>query len=369
MNIVYLCNYNAQYAGNFIPCLVDIASRVTEEGGSATFVLPLGASNKAWIADLSNFSVTFIDYRHIISSFKSMYEILRKAGDDCIVHTHFLDPIPLLITRLLCKKILVHYHMSPYVSDDSRPSVGRLLKDGLKARFYHQVYKSVNVVGVSSEVAKGLRDKYGLSNVVCVTNAIDVGHLLPPKRYETLTPSDRPYHTLLFGTHFERKGGDLACRAVKELNDGGLSVELTIPTHDVQETRALVRACLSTPDVPSFIRVVKVKENVRELFDWADCFLSPSRSEAFGYAVVEAAYYGDQVIASEVPGQRVLKDIPGIKWIATNDCRQLAHAISELMDNPDSYSLVLNRRSYIENNYSINTWVDKIYGIYQSLDS
>ena len=116
------------------------------------------------------------------------------------------------------------------------------------------------------------------------------------------------------------------------------------------------------------IVVLPVTEYVKSIFDTVDFFVSPSRGEAFGYAVVEASSSSCEVIASLVPGQDTLKDIPETIWISPNDSVGLANAITDripLLHSSDFSS----RKDYILSHYSIAAWVNSVNARYSEVFS
>jgi glycosyltransferase involved in cell wall biosynthesis len=106
------------------------------------------------------------------------------------------------------------------------------------------------------------------------------------------------------------------------------------------------------------------------LYDSVDLFISPSRKEAFGYAVVEAAYSKCQVLASNVPGQNTMMDIPGIYWVDLKDSESLKKAIEEAIIKKETNKIDEIReeqKKYVVKNYNIDKWVDaniKLYDTY-----
>lgn len=94
--------------------------------------------------------------------------------------------------------------------------------------------------------------------------------------------------------------------------------------------------------------------------------MSPSRLEAFGYSVIEAKYTGMRVIASNVPGQNTLKNVPGISWVDSENIDQLSNAILKEYNSAEDneMSIVKKSRRVIENKYSLERWVNQVINIY-----
>lgn len=211
-------------------------------------------------------------------------------------------------------------------------------------------------IGVSPAVYQQLCQEVGKKKSRLVTNAIDT------KRLNSHAAHDNN-NILIYGTHFERKGVDLAISALVHSHLAS-SITLQIVTHNRTEAKKRIIAQYGT--IPSFINILPPSSDVESLYDNCFLFLSPSRLEAFGYAVVEAAYSGDQVIASDVPGQNTLKDIPGITWVKPENAKQLYTAIEKAyivhtQAKPDTIASV---QKYIREHYSLNNWIDNVLYIY-----
>ena len=103
-------------------------------------------------------------------------------------------------------------------------------------------------------------------------------------------------------------------------------------------------------------------ENVQYIYNNTQIFLGPARSEAFGYAVAETAYCGCTVIASDIPGQNTMKDIPGIIWIPKENVTALEQAVIVALE--DNNSDKTKTRRYIEKHYSLEEWALNILKIY-----
>ena len=168
----------------------------------------------------------------------------------------------------------------------------------------------------------------------------------------------------IFGTHFLRKGVDIASRSLP-LVHSALPVVLLVFAHDVEKT---IHTLKEESFFSDSIVVLPVTEYVKSIFDTVDFFVSPSRDEAFGYAVVEASSSSCEVIASLVPGQDTLKDIPETIWISPNDSVGLANAITDripLLHSSDFSS----RKDYVLSHYSIAAWVNSVNAMYSEVFS
>lgn len=347
--VMFVCDYAANYGGNFLASLYALASRLRTQEKDILFIFPSSAESKHWEIDLSQFRVIYCDF-----DTKTLANAIRSnisTSDRVILHLHFITSLALLLDLKQYMRnrglLVVHEHMTIQSSIKQRIK-GFLLKTiGPKNIVY---------VGVSPAVYQQLCREVGKKRTRLVINAIDTSRLNPSVNHDNT-------NILMFGTHFERKGVDLAIAALLHSQIASRTT-MQIVTHNIKEAQNKIIAHFGS--IPSFVRVLPTSSDARRLYDNCFLFLSPSRSEAFGYAVVEAAYSGDRVIASDVPGQDTLEDIPGIAWIKRDNTRQLQNAIeSAYFSHVRGKSGTLAKtQNYIRQHYSLEHWVDSILTIY-----
>ena len=362
-NLIYVCNFAANYSGNFIASISKLAENVMENN-QVFFLFPEGARNKKWLSKLpvSNSHILFCTF-----SYEELHAMCQKLSKDIsikntIVHTHFIDGEILSSVTANFKNVVVHYHMT--VPEVSGP---RSFFQKVKL---NTIYKNVVVVGVSKAVTLDLKKYFHFCKHECITNAIsfeDLEHnakLLNP----SISIDQDSFSILIHGTDFYRKGVDLAIKALDTM-DPSMSSKcmLYITSHNTEITHKLVSDLRSSF---SNIRVLDVTEGVKKLYDSVDLFISPSRKEAFGYAVAEASYSECQVLASDVPGQNTMMDIPKIYWVDLKDPESLKKAISEAFIRKEINKIgeiKKEQKEYVAKNYNIDKWVEanlKLYDTY-----
>ena len=230
------------------------------------------------------------------------------------------------------------------------------------------IYYGMVIVGVSDPVTDDLKKYFLKADCVSIPNAIDFQMLdkcsenrpLP----EDFTDRDR-FCILIHGSDFFRKAVDLAARAVQELGkETQYGLSLYVTSHDVKYAQSVLRdLCGNDP----CIHVLAPVENIKSLYDRVDLFISPSRLEAFGYAVVEAAYSGCQVAASDIPGQNTMKSVPGILWFEKDDIQGLKNAILMAMEvcrSREAVRIKEKQRDYVTREFRVETWVDRNIALY-----
>lgn len=358
-NILYICDYGAGYTGSFIASLSPLSKKAGEKH-QVYFLFPEAARGKSWLSQLpvKEGHLFFSDF-----SVKSLFKICRKLSgllhsSETIVHTHFVGDFRLLAVRSAFRNVICHYHMMVPMGT----TIGKKVKQMVR----RVIYWKLIVVGVSEAVTKDAETYFYKTNCECIPNAVDfkmMDHCSAPP-YEMADWAGQ-FHVLMHGSDFICKGVDLALRAVEELNDQYHDAfHLYMTSNHVEETWNQIRSVIGKP---RNITVVPSLENIKSLYDSMDLYISPSREEAFSYAVVEAAYSGCQVAASDIPGQNTMKSVPGIFWFEKDDIQGLKNAILMAMEvcrSGEAVRIKEKQRDYVTREFRVETWVDRNIALY-----
>lgn len=347
--VIFVCNFAANYGGNFLASLYALACKLKAQKKNVVFIFPLAAQNKQWEIDLSQFNVAYCNF-----AIKALAHTIRSnisSSDRVVLHLHFITSLALLLDLKHYMKgrgiFVIQEHMI----------IGSNLKQRIKGFLLRTIGpKNAIFVGVSPAVYQQLCQRIGEKRTRLVINAIDTSRLDPLKNHHNS-------NILMFGTFFEIKGADLAIAALLHSKLAS-TVRLNIVSNDVTNTHNKIIERFGS--IPSFVEVLPASTDARHFYNNCFLFLSPSRSEAFGYAVVEAAYSGDQVIASDILGQNTLKDIPGIVWIRPDNVHQLQNAIENIYASRTQQKLAITAKTqqYIRQHYSLDQWVSNILSVY-----
>jgi len=360
-NILYICDYAASYAGNFIACMSALAQQAGKRN-QIYFLFPNAARNYPWVTYLPvpEDHVFFCEF-----SFSSLLRTCRRlrslwGNHNTLVHTHFVGDWFLLAIRLSFSHVICHYHMTV-------PELISPMKK-IKQMVRWVIYYGLVIVGVSDSVTEDLKSYFLKADCISIPNAVDFqmlekcseGKILP----ETYFDQDC-FCVLIHGTDFYRKAVDLAALAVQELRkETQYPFLLYITSNAVEYAEGVLRQLCG--ELQGF-RVVAPVENIKNLYDRVDLFISPSRQEAFGYAVVEASYSGCQVAASDTPGQNTMKGVPGILWFEKEDIQGLKRAILQAVENSrsgEAARIKEAQRAYVCREFRVEAWVDKNIALY-----
>lgn len=148
-------------------------------------------------------------------------------------------------------------------------------------------------------------------------------------------PAIRPVRLVSVGHAAPHKDQALLVRLVARLREQGLDVHLrlTVERDDspdyVEEIQRTCRRLGVEDRVELLGRVTRVEELYRD----ADVMVFPSRSESFGFPIVEAMALGIPVVASGIPASRELLG-PSGWFFPPGDVDAAASAILRLLETP-----------------------------------
>lgn len=359
-NILYICDYGASYTGSFIPAMALLAKQAGEHN-QVYFLFPEGARGKKWLPYLPvpEEHIFFADFsvKNLAAACSRLS--LRLTPEKTVVHTHFVGDFRLLAVRTAFSKIICHYHMMV--------PKGVTFSKKLKQLVRCCIYRGLILVGVSEAVKEDARDYFWNVRCECIPNAIDFEMLEQCSPEPMTLPGDdgTQFRILVHGSDFVCKGVDVAIAAVNELNrEEPNAFRLYMTSNTVEQTWENIRAITSET---GNITVIPSVENIKSLYDAVDLYASPSREEAFSYAVVEASYCGCQVAASNIPGQNTMKPVPGILWFGKDDIQGLKQAILQAWENCRNgrvSEVKQSQKAYVMQHFRIQEWAERNLAVY-----
>lgn len=372
--LIIVSNFAAFYAGNFIASLSALERAVKEIGISVEYVFPKNAIYSNWGENgryAENHVIHTADFHPKELAF-ALKDIVSqpKQKVHTIVHMHFLDYKTIgAINRALrhdnCSMIVQEHMRIDFAQKPKNSNLTRRIKDVIKRMLYKYNTAGCRLIGVSDAVYQDLCAIRGNSTkIYMVRNAISTDRLNDSVHLDNILGLDSLHDVVIFGTHFNRKGVDIALRAVMM---AGNNLRLVILAHNEEETEEKLDSIDSK--WCEYAAVYHVVKDVSGIYNHSLCFISPSRSEAFGYAVAEAAYCETQVIASDIPGQNTMKCIPGIMWVHPERADELADAIAKCYklrrDNQDQLNHQKTiQQAYIIENFGLKKWCEDIIKLY-----
>ena len=350
-NVLHICDYAAYYRGNFIDSLESLEKH--HSNTKNFYLFPERAANysQEWISELNqNQKVAYIQKPTFFGNVFLLMRILRKHKINRIVR-HFSDIRIDFVIKLLFKgkRVVRFFHCGCESSNSA-----------LKEKVRRFIWRKNKLVGVSDAVAKDIKETYPHFDVYSINNAINFERLNRVDEFKKA----RGTALLAFGWDYTIKGTDLALEAaniVRKKHDitlqivggkGEGKIKTYIKEHFGEDT--------------DWIRLLPTTNNIGTYYKNNDIFLSPSRSEAFGYANIEAAYCKNSVVMSRVGGQKDLK-IEGAYWMESNNVQDLANKIEQALHElvlPEKKEQKERVKKDVERTYSLEEWSNKLTALF-----
>lgn len=346
--VLQVSAYAAPYEGNFIRALFFLEKKLLQKGIQTIYCFPKTAKDTKWGKELVKSKIVYFlplsRARVRLTTYVKLKRIFALHPEISIVHSHFeLYDVPVSLTAPKHVKVFWHLH----------DAIGNYLH-GLNKYIWKIQYaifsKRAFLVSVSQ---KHMRVVVGLgfdeNRTFYVPNGIDT---LRIKKVDTEN-NYKIVDYLIFGWDYYRKGVDVAIEATKELA-GHISLGIVGNTTSIgfnnQEN----------------IISIEPTDNVNELYSQIACFLHVSRAEGLSYALLESLYAGLPVIVSDIEENLVAKSMPTAFFVPVGNSRELARVMYDLKEK----RIVVNSfdidktREIIEDNYSLEAWVKRIYDLY-----
>lgn len=350
--VLFYCNYSPPYAGNFIISLTKLSIRLKEKYKSKiVFSFPRDAEKCPWIKGLKeNVDYIFFSDMNSIKDGIRLGIILRKYNIS-IVHSHFVWSKFFAyanIGLLMKKNIKVFVHVHNHCWDESKI---------LTKVYRHLILLNKRFIACGPTVADSvINNGYNKNLVSFVTNAIDFERL---EKYEKI--KKHGIVCMIFGFDPQRKGVDLAIKAIDELRtEKCLDITLIIPISK-DEDKAKRTIIEMVGHIPKWCIIVPPREDIATYYRSSNVFLSPSREEGLCYSVIEAYYCNTPVIATDIPGLQEIK-LNNIQWIPNESVIRLKEKLFEVFNsNKLRWSM---QEEEARKKYGLDRWVEEILDNY-----
>lgn len=355
--VLFLCQYQAPYAGSFILSLGALEAELNARGTRCVWAFPAGAEARAWSASLNDGAraVVFLPQGGL-TRFFALNRIVRRYGAE-LIHVHFgyfaLASLVALFHRRLC--VIEHVHSD--FSAGEKPSLLRRLKRTLRKLLQS---RRVRRIMVGAHMLAGEKRAAYVPNGVDFTR-MEASAVTRGSQRRALGLNDDEKLVLLFGWSPAIKGVDVAARALMRLKDDGFVLGIVTGrdmTADKLCNWLSDRGCL----LPN-LRLLPPTENVFDYHKAADIMLSASRSETFSYALSEALYARVPCVLSDIPGTRWAKGYETATVFPSGDDAACAEALKKAAAGfpPAAFELA---RARVAEECSLQRWVEGVITVY-----
>lgn len=370
--ICHICDYGAQYGGTFIDSLLFLARHCRDKLQIATFcIFPERARSRSWLSKLDKEGIGygFVPHkRNVVRQVRS----LLSGRDPLVFHSHFYtyDLAIVFLKYAAFKKagIVWHYH-SP-----TGGSVKQRIKDALKIRLLFNLVGDY-CIAVGDGVYKNLRDA-GLApdKSILLHNGVNTDRFINESSEASLEirknlgVSEEDAVFMLLGWSPERKGVDIFVRAAAEVSPKYKHCKFLVVGTD--KTRKFVSQLSCVSNLGEVFRVIDPVKDFSLLVRSINVFVSASRSEAFGYAVIEAMSAEKLILCSDiVPARQTYGRSKGVWLYPSEDWKMLAELMKKSVELSfdDKRSFGLANRQHVIEHYSIDLWSKRIGQLYKEI--
>jgi glycosyltransferase involved in cell wall biosynthesis len=287
-----------------------------------------------------------------------------RDNDIEIVHAHVArDYIPASIACLAANK--PKFVLTRHVLFPLKPFNRFALKNLSKA------------IGVSDAVGEGLRKIFASSKVNVIANGIDLDHYSNGDATE-LSKEFRFFHQIPFDAPLVGTLGEL-----KELKG---QRDFVLAAHEIlkefPDCRFVVAGKDNSAD-KSFRRELRRLAGVLGMtdrffwLDWLDdtspffaaidVFVSPSHSESFGLAILEAMAYGKAVVATETEGAKEILGGKGLLVPVKDPVKLAAGVVEMLRDSTRRAASGAALKLVAAERFSLTRMLDETVGLYNEI--
>ena len=348
MVILQVCGYAAVYGGNFIASLIALAKDMKEKGHETEFLFPEQARDKDWCIELSqHWKVHFAPLNRF--SIKTYFQIKEAMKSADIIHSHFeLYDMLVVLAAKSNQKIFWHLHDSIIENVD-------FVHMWINRIQYRYFGRKVLLISTNKYYAEQLT-KLGFKryNIRVVENCINFERLHYSKK-------DKKYDFLIFGGFYHIKGLDVvleACRLIKDK----YKFKLGIVGYD--KTWEWIDE--NYKDLYDVIETIKPQENINDLYNSSEVFISASRHETFSYALLEALYLKKPAIISRIEGTKWAERYPTVKVFESENALDLGQAMAQYLSGNFWYKEEEPEKvvEEVKARHNIGEWVESIERIY-----
>ena len=371
--ICQLSDFGPEYPGSFVDSLLCLAEHCRETMELETLcVFPERAKKRNWLKrfDSKKVPCAFLPAkRNIIVPLRSLLEEFNPL----IFHSHFqtfdLGAMFLNLTAFKNARLVWHIHSIAQLS------WGQRLKDILKIRFLARQFGDLFIPVGDGAYRNAIERAFPREKLFLNHNGVDIARFsddgVRQRQHNQSSPvgSNRQNVFLLLGYNPVIKGVDLFIKAAAKLSRDRRSNSCFVVVGR-QTTREFVSRLPESHELGCSLKIVDPTDNFPALLSGVDVLVASSRSEGFGYAVIEAMAAGKRVLCSDIPGVReTYGKSKGVWLFATEDWEQLADLMKESEDLPGAereYLGEVNSR-YVASHHSLEAWAKRTVQCYERL--
>lgn len=363
MKVLHICDFASTVSGNFIAELnaVDSALKSEMHGMNVYAFTDRNLKRKnRWVDELKKEHPVYIYEESPLKKIKLFRKIIADEKPN-IVHVHFTDmktDICIDIAALGKKVKLVKHYRSAY---------GHF--SPLKIALGKVIYKNWSFICITPAMSDECKINYPDCKSTVILNPIAFERLDTYKALNRrdIIGTDDGLVCLMVGYNYKIKGIDIAADAVNKLRKScNAYLAICVTTHREEIEKALTEQFGGS--FPKWIKLLPPRDDIASYYHAADICLSPSRSEGACSAIIEEAYCGKVVVASDCAGQRTYAgDRIKMLWFKNKDSDELKEKLEEALRIKDSFPYFESNKENAPKYYGLDTYKKQIMEVYEKM--
>ncbi len=346
--------------------LIDLCRGLSEKNHEIFVALRKESVWQNKLAFLQNENIFQVPLRNSIDIFsaRNLAKLMRDNDID-ILHAHLARDYPIagLAARLYPKVKLI---------------LTRHVLFQMKSLHKITLQNVARAIAVSTAVKSNLQNIFPADKIVCIPNGIEIEKFAKVDR-QKLSAEFRTSHEILpdkkligsIGELKQLKGQEdfiLAANEIaKKISDAHFILVGKDNTYDKSFRRKLKRL-VKVFDLEDKFTFLDWLEDTAPLLSALDVFVSPSHSESFGLAILEAMASGTAIVSTATEGAKelIVDDFTG-KLVPIKKPVELAKIVCEVLEDSERRDLFgQNAREFARENYSLSKMISKTEELYES---
>lgn len=243
---------------------------------------------------------------------------------------------------------------------------GWSLENSRKLKIYEKIdrfsFRFMDIVCPLSDALFIDAKKYCKNNIVMIANGVDLDEV---RSSDTMVSVDGTFVIGYVGRLVESKNLTTLLKAVREISLTRTRVKLRlvgdgVHLHELKSTANFL-------GISDFVEFLGFQTDVYKFMKGFNCFVLPSLSEGTPRCIMEAMALDIPVVASDIPGNRILiTDKENGLLYPTMNSLELAARITYIMDNPEEAAEMVKRSKLkVEEKYSSRKMAIEYTAIYE----
>lgn len=371
LSILFLCDYQAPYGGNFIASMMRLDEALILRHVPTCYLFPAAARKRDWCMQMEQRG-KHVEGLCASGLYKQLRQLLSVIDEThaTVLHVHFgYFPLAELAAVLRPKlNVILHFHSD--FSGGRRPGPMQRFLACCKRLPERIIGRRLKKVTVSEGSLRTTKDCIPLRNALCETRFAST-HIGRENMRAALSVAADQTLVLAFGWSPWIKGVDIAAQAVRMLHaQGATQFVLGVVcgrTYTQERMRAFLEEKTGCTGQEPWMRFLAPIEDVFSYHEAADIMVSASRSETFSYALLEAVCTGKPCASSDIPGVGWAKAFDSVRFFPTEDCDALADTLVQLdmeRTTPEMAQRLQNNAAQARESYGIDGWVAGMLDLY-----